>query len=232
MNDLAIHRTPSAHDAPLVIGQILARGVAQAPAQEIVHGSLRYSYATLSERVARLAGALASARRQARLDGGRDGLGQPSLPRVLLRRADDGGRAAHGERPHLAGAGALHDQPRAGRRHPRQRRVPAAARGDLRPDASGREAGAAQRPAGRPRHPPPRRRRVRGNAGRRRPDVRVPGARRGHARNHVLYHRHHGPAEGRLLQPSPARAPHLRHVAGARQRAARHVHGRATSTCR
>jgi fatty-acyl-CoA synthase len=59
MNDLAIHRTPSAHDAPLVIGQILARGVAQAPAQEIVHGSLRYSYATLSERVARLAGALA-----------------------------------------------------------------------------------------------------------------------------------------------------------------------------
>ena len=42
---LAIPRTPSAHDAPLSIGQILERGVAVAPAQEIVYGDrLRYTY--------------------------------------------------------------------------------------------------------------------------------------------------------------------------------------------
>ena len=37
MNSLAIARTPSACDASLSIGQILAYGVAQAPAQEIVY---------------------------------------------------------------------------------------------------------------------------------------------------------------------------------------------------
>lgn len=60
MTKLTIDRTPSAHDAPLQIGQLLARGIAQAPTQEIVYGTrLRYTYATLGERVARLAGALA-----------------------------------------------------------------------------------------------------------------------------------------------------------------------------
>jgi fatty-acyl-CoA synthase len=59
MKNLAIARTPSAHDAPLSIGQILARGVAAAPAQEIVYGDrMRYTYAALAERVRRLAGAL------------------------------------------------------------------------------------------------------------------------------------------------------------------------------
>ena len=38
MKELAIARTPSACDAPLSIGQILAYGVARAPAQEIVYG--------------------------------------------------------------------------------------------------------------------------------------------------------------------------------------------------
>lgn len=61
MTDLAIRRTPSAHDAPLTIGSILARGVAADPAQEIVYGDrVRHTYATLDERVARLAGALAA----------------------------------------------------------------------------------------------------------------------------------------------------------------------------
>ena len=59
MNALAIARTPSAHDAPLSIGSILHRGLAIAPAQEIVYADrLRYTYATLGERVRRLASAL------------------------------------------------------------------------------------------------------------------------------------------------------------------------------
>ena len=59
MKSLAINRTPSAHDAPLSIGHILDRGLAAAPAQEIVYGDrLRYTYATLGERVRRLATAL------------------------------------------------------------------------------------------------------------------------------------------------------------------------------
>ena len=55
----AISRTPSACDAPLSIGQMLAHGVAKAPTQEIVYGDARrYTYTTLAERVRRLAGAL------------------------------------------------------------------------------------------------------------------------------------------------------------------------------
>ena len=53
--------------------------------------------------------------------------------------------------------------------------------------------------------------------------VRFPGARRGHARDDVLHDRHDRSAEGRLLQPSPARAAHARRRAGARARAARVV---------
>src|SRR5215472_4328206 len=61
MNELAIERTPSAHDAPLLIGQILAHGVARSPKREIVYGDkLRYTYATLATRVRRLASALAT----------------------------------------------------------------------------------------------------------------------------------------------------------------------------
>jgi fatty-acyl-CoA synthase len=61
MNPLAIACTPSACDASLSIGQILAYGVARAPAQEIVYGDrLRYTYKTLAERVNCLASALAA----------------------------------------------------------------------------------------------------------------------------------------------------------------------------
>jgi fatty-acyl-CoA synthase len=61
MKELAPPRTPSAADTPLLIGRILAQGVATAPAQEIVYaGRLRYTYATLAERVERLASALAA----------------------------------------------------------------------------------------------------------------------------------------------------------------------------
>jgi fatty-acyl-CoA synthase len=60
MNELSIRRTPSAYDPPLLIGQILDRAVRDTPAQEVVYGNrLRYTYATLAERVGRLASALA-----------------------------------------------------------------------------------------------------------------------------------------------------------------------------
>ena len=42
--------------------------------------------------------------------GGRHGLGQPPLPRVLLRGAHDRRRAAHRERPPVARAARLHDR--------------------------------------------------------------------------------------------------------------------------
>ena len=61
MSDLAIVRTKSAHDAPLSIAQILAHGVARAPMQEIVYADrTRHTYATLDERVRRLASALSA----------------------------------------------------------------------------------------------------------------------------------------------------------------------------
>ncbi len=61
MKDLAIARTPSACDAHLSIGQILAQGLAKAPTQEIVYGDVRrYTYTMLAERVRRLAAALAA----------------------------------------------------------------------------------------------------------------------------------------------------------------------------
>jgi len=61
MKELAIGRTASACDPALLVGTILEQGVRNAPAQEIVYGDrLRYTYATLAERVARLASALAT----------------------------------------------------------------------------------------------------------------------------------------------------------------------------
>jgi len=61
MTDLAIHRTPAAHDVPLTIRGLLEQGVARAPRQEIVYADrFRYTYATLAERVSRLALALAA----------------------------------------------------------------------------------------------------------------------------------------------------------------------------
>ena len=58
MNPSTVARTPSASESPLGIGRILDHGVATAPAQEIVFAGGRYPYATLAERVSRLASAL------------------------------------------------------------------------------------------------------------------------------------------------------------------------------
>ncbi|HSW81935.1 MAG TPA: AMP-binding protein [Usitatibacter sp.] len=59
MNELAIARTASAQEAPTSIRALLDLGLANAPGQEIVYaGRSRYTYATLAERVSRLASAL------------------------------------------------------------------------------------------------------------------------------------------------------------------------------
>src|SRR4051812_47043171 len=61
MNKLAITRTASAHDTSLTIRHILDRGVMQARNQEIVYADrVRMTYATLAERVNRLASALSA----------------------------------------------------------------------------------------------------------------------------------------------------------------------------
>ena len=65
------------------------------------------------------------------------------------------------------------------------------------------------------------------------PALRLPRARREHPRHHLLHDRHHRAAQGRLLQPPPARAAHAGrplgdgHVAGARAASTA-----TTSTCR
>src|SRR4029077_4668824 len=59
MNELSIARTASAQEAPASIRALLDHGLANAPGQEIVYGGRsRYTYATLAERVSRLASAL------------------------------------------------------------------------------------------------------------------------------------------------------------------------------
>src|SRR4030095_14423438 len=60
MNHLAITRCASAHEPALTVRHILERGVKQAPKQEIVYADrVRMTYATLAERVNRLASARA-----------------------------------------------------------------------------------------------------------------------------------------------------------------------------
>ncbi|HZZ91290.1 MAG TPA: fatty acid--CoA ligase [Usitatibacter sp.] len=60
MNVLGIPRTPSACEPSLTIGSILSHGVADAPRQQIVHGTRRHTYLQLEERVHRLASMLAA----------------------------------------------------------------------------------------------------------------------------------------------------------------------------
>ena len=60
MPDALIARTPSAYDYPLLIKNLLFCPVVDAPEQEIVYRSHRFSYRDLRQRVARLANALTS----------------------------------------------------------------------------------------------------------------------------------------------------------------------------
>ena len=94
------------------------------------------------------------ARRPARLDRRGHGLGQPPLPRELLRDPDDGRDALHRERPALAAADRLHPERLGGGGRARARRLRAGARGH-----EGRAEGRAQGRGARRR--PGRRRRTR-----------------------------------------------------------------------
>ncbi len=95
----------AAHDYQLTIGTLLRTAIDTRSAQEIVGSDgRRHGYAELERRIGALASAL-----DARGVGQGDvvaghGLGQPSLPRGLFRRADDGRRPPDGERPPLVRA--------------------------------------------------------------------------------------------------------------------------------
>ena len=59
MNELLIPRTPSAHENPLLIKQLLSRLTAQHGTREIVYaGEKRFTYDEFYRRILRLAGAL------------------------------------------------------------------------------------------------------------------------------------------------------------------------------
>lgn len=85
-----VQSTASAYQYPLLIKQLLLTPLAIAPDQEITYqGKLRQlPHAQRADRTPRQR--LEQARRRSRADGGDDGLGQPSLSRVLLCRADEG----------------------------------------------------------------------------------------------------------------------------------------------
>ena len=120
MQDTLIHRTESAFAYPLLIKPILEAPLVDAPDQEIVYRDLlRLTYrssasgSTGSPAPSRALGV------QARRHRRDPRLGQPPLPGVLLRRADDRRRPAHGQRAPHPRADPVHDQPRRGRRDPR-----------------------------------------------------------------------------------------------------------------
>ena len=166
MNDLAIARTPSACDAPLSIGQILAHGLATAAR------SRRSSTAIVcATRMRRSASACIASRRRSSTLGVRPGATVAMMDWDSHRYLECFfavpmmGAVLHTVNiRHLARAGALHDQPRQGRRHPRQRRIPAVARVDPREDPARREARADQRRRGDAAHEPRLRRRIRVDA--------------------------------------------------------------------
>ena len=122
-----IEATPSAYAYPLLIKSLLHTALINAPDQEIVYADrVRYDYRFPPAH--RPAGERADrARHQAGRHGGSAGLGQPSLSRMLLRRAKHGRRAAHGECAAVTRADPLHDQSRRGRYPAGARRLPATA---------------------------------------------------------------------------------------------------------
>ena len=69
---------------------------------------------------------------------------------------------------------------------------------------------------------------------RRRAGLRVPRLRREHPRDHLLHHRHHRRAEGRVLQPPPAGAAHAGHDGRCwpAARASKDASSATTCTCR
>ena len=120
-----IERTGEAYAYPLLIKQLLHAPLSHSAEQQIVYrDTRRISYREFHQRIQRLAEALWRAGRDCRRHGGDDGLGQPPLPRSLLRGADDGRHADDGERAPVARAdpvhaAALRRQGRAGQRRVR-----------------------------------------------------------------------------------------------------------------
>ncbi len=221
MNPLAIERTPSACDAHLSIGQILDQGVARASGQEIVYADRRrHGYATLAERVNRLAAALRA-------------LGVAPSSTVAIMDWDSHrylecffavpmmGAVLHTVNVRISPEQVLYTINHAAddvilvnaEFLPLLEQIHAKIRRGVKfvlINDGAASSGEHDRI----------RRRVRGDAGRRGARVRLPCARRGHAGDDVLYDRHHRASQGRLLQPPAARAAYDECRACARARAA------------
>ncbi len=231
-----IARTPEAYRYPLLIKHLLHAPMAHAGDQEIVYRDrvrlhlqrVRSPRAPSGRRPRR-------PRRRAGRHGRRPGLGQPPLSGVLLRRAHDGRGAAHRERAPLPRADPLHDRPRRGRRAARQRRVPARPGAALGPAAAGSARSSCSATwTGQPATSVPLDGEYEAHARALSPArYDFPDLDEDTLRHHLLHHRHHRPAEGRLLQPPAARAAHPLRPHG-------HGHGAVpgrlpratTSTCR
>ena len=144
----------------------------------------------------------------------------------LLRRADDGGGPPHrstcGSRPSRSPTRSTTPRTTSSSCNADFLPILEAIRGRTR---GGEGARPALRRRAAARHIPAARRRVRGAPRRGAAALRLPGGRRGHARDDLLHDRHDRPPEGRLLLPPAAGAPHAR-----RHRRARD--GRATARFR
>ncbi len=140
------------------------------------------------------------------------GLGQPPLPRVLLRGAHDRRGAAHRQRAPLARAARLHHRPR--RRRQSCWSTPSSSPLSSRSGAASTRSrsSCSSTTIGAPPHPLTLDGRLRGAAGRRQAHRRVSRFRRKHAGNDVLLNGNDGHAERRVLQPPPARAAHPGHA--------------------
>ncbi len=228
-----IWRTESAYDSPLLVKNMFAAPLVDDPDQEIVYrGELRLTYREVPR-----AGRPARRRpgrpgRQAGRHRRRDRLGQPPLPRVLLRHTHDRRRPAHGERAPVARAARLHDRPRRGRRPPGQRRVPAPARAHQGPHRHGQ----AVRPDRQTTERPVTTLRFAGEyealLAAATPMTEFPDFDENTRATTFYTTGTTGHAQGRLLQPPPARAAHPGDARHDQLRHAGQTSAAKTSTCR
>ncbi len=97
MSNNLIEITPSAYDYPLLIKHLLHAPLVRSPDQVIVYRERRHTYRQFRDRLGRLASALTDLGVKAGDVVAVSGLGQPPLPRMLLRDPHDGRCAADGE---------------------------------------------------------------------------------------------------------------------------------------
>ncbi len=216
MSVKSIERTPSAYYNPLLIKNLLDNPVRQFPDQEIVYGDFkRQTYRELGERIGRLASGLA-------------GLGVKSGDTVAVMDWDSHrylecffavpmmGAVLHTVNIRLSPEQILytinHAEDDVILVNTEFLPILETIRDRIEPvkklvllNDTGADSG----------HNSGDRHRVRSPAGFRRPRLQIPGFLRGHARHHVLHHRHDRSAQGRVFQPSATGVAHPGDARGA-----------------